>query len=259
MRFSARADRRQQFCPTSASLLAISDRLPGSSEIRSLSALLHAVTVWGGGPWSPFADLRVPRQTGNCSHLAVLFSAAVLPLPSMSSRTALQTASLLDGGAVLVAEYSGPDKRGIVAYAGCRVTDCPAPSSFSARTNNAAEAWAVLVAQLAALALPTCLPLTFWIDSRVTLDGATGQAAPASIQGDLALSNAVRASAQALQQRPAPTQWCWTPGHASVGCNELADYIAGRAAQGAIRSPISHTVHCLIRHPLFFSHGHGGC
>ena len=232
-------------------VLAISDRLPDSSKVRSLSALLHAVTVWGGGLWSPFADLRVPQHIRRllppCS--TVFCGCAPTALHVFTDGSADRF--FAGWGAVLVAEYGGPEKRGIVAYAGCRVTDCPAPSSFSARTNNAAEAWAVLVAQLAALALPTCLPLTFWIDSRVTLDGATGQAAPASIQGDLALSNAVRASAQALQQRPAPTQWCWTPGHASVGCNELADYIAGRAAQGAIRSLISHTVHCLIRHPLF--------
>ena len=158
--------------------------------------------------------------------------------------------SITGWGAVLVAEYDRPEERGIVAYTGCRITNSPPPSSFSARTNNAAEAWALLAAQLAALALPPCLPLTFWVDSRVTLEGAAGVPTPADIQGDPALSCAVRATAQALQQRPAPTQWHWVPGHARVGCNELADYVAGLAARDAVVSPVSQTVHSLIRHPL---------
>ena len=189
----ARAAESQPEKPT----LAISDCLPGSSEVRSLSALLRALVVWGGTLWSPFASLRVPRN------IQRLLPPCNMPFHSQAP-TALHVFtdgsadhSFAGWGAVLVAEYGGPDKRGIVAVAGCRVTESPAPPSFSARTNNAAEAWTLLAAQLAALALPAYLPLTFWIDSRVTLEGATGQASPASIQGDPALSNAVRASAHA--------------------------------------------------------------
>ena len=218
---------------SSRPVLTISNHLPASSEVRSLSALLHAVAVWGGDAWLPFACLRVPwhirRLLPPCSTSFCGLAPTALHIFTDGSADS----SAAGWGTVLVAEYGGPDKRGIVAFAGGRVIDSPAPPSFSARTNNAAEAWAVLVSQLAALALPPYLPLTFWIDSRVTLEGATGKSSPALIQGDPALSNAVRASAQVLQQRQAPTQWCWTPGHARVGCNELADHIAGRAAQGA--------------------------
>ena len=153
-------------------------------------------------------------------------------------------------GAILAAEYGAPDRCCAVAFAGNLVAPCGGPDSFVAQTNNAAEAWAVLVTQLAALALPVCLPLTFWIDSNVTIGTATGFSDPALIRGDPALSNAVRASAQALQQRPAPTQWRWVPGHSRAVFNEMADHVAGLAGGGQIASPVSQTVHRLVRHEL---------
>ena len=97
--------------------------------------------------------------------------------------------------------------------------------------------------------LPVFLPLTFSTDSSITI-GSTGLSDPAFIQGDPALSNAVRASAQALQQRPAPTQWRWVPGHSRAAFNELADHVAGLAARGQAATPISRTIHRLARHEL---------
>ena len=231
-------------------LPVLSEVLVESTPVRDLASLLHSITLWGHECWQPIRQLRIPGW------ISQLLPSTNVP-PGVNTPTAYHVYT--DGsadhgkagwGAVLVAEYQDPSCRCAVAFMGHQISRSGGFGSFSAQTNNAAEAWAVLITQLAALALPVFLPLTFWIDSSVTIGSATGLFDPALIQGDPALSNAVRASAQALQQRPAPTQWRWVPGHSRAAFNELADHVAGLASRGKAETPISRTMQRLARHEL---------
>ena len=245
------AERHPTQCPapTATRTLQLASTLAESSPVRDLASLLHSMSLWGNSFWQPVQQLNIPRwirkllPSGGC--------------PSTQSPTAFHVYT--DGsadnngagwGAVLVAEYHGPPYRQAIAFAGRNISASGCFASFSAQTNNAAEAWALLATQIAALALPVQLPLTFWVDSCVTLGSATGQTDPARIRGDPALSCAVRASAQILQQRPAPTQWRWVPGHSGFGFNELADLVAGLAARDRIASPLSRSLQRLAGHAL---------
>ena len=182
--------------------LSLANALAPSSPVRDLASLLHSVSLWGNECWRPIHQLAIPHWICRLLPAGRLFAHGV--------PTALHVYT--DGsadkggagwGAVLVVECGGPEHCQAVAFAGCNipVSDCSA--SFSAQTNNAAEAWALLVTQLAALAMPVSVPLTFWVDSCVTIGSATGQTDPANIRGDPALclstSPAATASAHTVE------------------------------------------------------------